>query len=79
MNVKEEIKAQIMGALEGANFPIETPEELLAAFPKGAETTCKAGNIEMTAGEAGKLLKAGDFPFKSAEEVADTIISRAGL
>ena len=33
----------------------------------------------MTAGEAGKLLKAEDFPFKSAEQVADTILKRAGL
>lgn len=35
MNVKEEIKSQIMGALKDTGFPIETPEELLAAFPKG--------------------------------------------
>ncbi|SHE28590.1 CRP/FNR family transcriptional regulator, anaerobic regulatory protein [Desulfofundulus australicus DSM 11792] len=60
-------------------FPIHTPEELLAAFPQGAETTCQAGGLKMTAGEAGKLLKAGDFPFKSAEEVAETIVDRAGL
>jgi hypothetical protein len=33
----------------------------------------------MTAGEAGKLLNADDFPFQSAEQVADTILSRAGL
>jgi hypothetical protein len=33
----------------------------------------------MTAGEAGKLLKATDFPFKSAKAVADVIVDRAGL
>ncbi|WP_027356770.1 MTH865 family protein [Desulfofundulus thermocisternus] len=79
MSVREAIKAQIIGALRGATFPIHTPEELLAAFPQGAETTCQAGGLKMTAGEAGKLLKAGDFPFKSAEEVAETIVNRAGL
>jgi hypothetical protein len=33
----------------------------------------------MTAGEVGKRLKAGDFPFKSAKAVADGIVKRAGL
>jgi hypothetical protein len=79
MSVKEEIHAQIVGALKGAKFPINTPEALLAAFPDGANTTCKVGDIKMTAGEAGKLLKGSDFPFKSAKQVADVIVQRAGL
>ena len=41
--------------------------------------TCQVGDLEMTAGEAGKLLKATDFPFKSAKAVADVIVDRAGL
>ncbi len=79
MTIRDEIHAQITGALAGAKFPIYTPESLLAAFPDGANTTCRAGGIEMTAGEAGKLLKASDFPFKSAKQVADVIVERAGL
>jgi hypothetical protein len=79
MSVRETIKIQIIGALKEATFPISTPEDLLAAFPLGAETTCRAGDIEVTAGEAGKLLQAGDFPFNSAEQVAETIVKRAGL
>ena len=79
MNVKEELYKQITGALADAKFPIATPEELIAAFPEGAATTCSAGTVKMTAGEAGKLLKASDFPFTSAKQVADTILGRAGL
>lgn len=79
MSVKDEIHAQIVGALKSAKFPIKTPEELLAAFPEGANTTCKAGDVKMTAGEAGKLLKGSDFPFRSAKQVADVIVQRAGL
>ncbi len=79
MSVKEEIHAQIVGALAGAKFPIETPEALLAAFPEGAETTCKADGVELKAGDAGKVLKPDDFPFKSAQGVADVIVDRAGL
>jgi len=79
VDVKKEIRAQIVGALKGAKFPIRTPAALLGAFPMGAETTCQAGSVKMTAGEAGKLLKPGDFPFKNAEQVADTIVKRAGM
>ena len=79
MNVKEELHKQITGALAGAKFPIATPEALIAAFPQGAATTCSVGTVKMTAGEAGKLLKPGDFPFKSAKQVADTILERAGM
>ena len=79
MSVKEEIRTQIVGALADAKFPIETPEELLASFPDGAETTCKSGDVELKAGDAGKVLTAQDFPFKSAQDVADVIVDRAGL
>ena len=48
-------------------------------MPNGAATKLKAGNAELTAGEAGKALKANDFPFKSAKQVADVIVQRAGL
>lgn len=77
MAVKDEIRSQIIGALAGAKFPINSPEELLAAFPQGAETTCKADGVELKAGDAGTVLKASDFPFKSAEDVANTIVDRA--
>jgi len=79
MSVKDEIHAQIVGALKNAKFPINTPGDLLAAMPQGAETKCKAGGIELTAGDAGKVLKASDFPFRSAQQVADVIVDRAGL
>lgn len=79
MNVRETIKSQIIGALENADFPISSPDELLAAFPLGADTTCQAGDLKVTAGDAGKLLKTDDFPFKSAEDVGETIVNRAGL
>lgn len=79
MSVKEEIHAQIVGALVGTRPPISTLEELLGSFPDGAETTCQSGDVELKAGDAGKVLNADDFPFKSSDEVADIILGRAGL
>ncbi|HOT07779.1 MAG: MTH865-like family protein [Methanosaeta sp. PtaB.Bin039] len=79
MTAKEEIRSQIIEALKGARFPINSPSDLLAALPYGADTRCRAGDVELSAGDAGKVLKASDFPFKSSEQVADTIVTRAGL
>ena len=79
MSIRETIKSQIIGALKGAEFPIVSPEKLIAAFPAGADTTCKAEGLEVTAGDAGKLLVASDFPFNSSEDVAETIVTRANL
>lgn len=79
MDVRSAIKSQIIHALKNAKFPIETPEALLGAFPNGADTTCQAGDVKIKAGDAGKVLKEDDFPFKSAEDVGETIVSRAGL
>lgn len=77
MDVKAEIISQISGALAGAQFPINTPEDLIAAFPNGADTTCECGDVKLRAGDAGGVLTPEDFPFKSAEAVAETIASRA--
>lgn len=79
MSVKEDIRSQIVGALAGADFPIKTPEDLFAALPDGPDTTCKSGDVELKASDAGQVLTADDFPFNSAEEVADTIVNKAGL
>ena len=79
MSAKEEIYSQIVGALEGANFPINTPEALFDAFPDGPDTTCKSGDIELKASAAGEVLTGDDFPFESAEDVASIIVERAGL
>jgi hypothetical protein len=79
MSVRDDIHGQIIAGLKDAKFPINTPGELLAAFPAGADTTCRSGDLAVTAGEAGKLLTSADFPFKNAKHVADTIVERAGL
>ncbi len=78
-SVKEQIHAHISECLVRAKFPIKTAAEFIAAFPNGAATSCNVGNIKMTAGDAGKLLRDTDFPFRSANSVADVIVSRASL
>ncbi|MEA4956541.1 hypothetical protein SDC9_07676 [bioreactor metagenome] len=79
MSVKEDIYEQIVGALEGADFPIKSPDELFNALPDGPNTTCKSGDVSLKASDAGEVLSEEDFPFESAENVASTIVNKAGL
>ena len=41
MSVKEDIHSQNLGGLANATSPIKTPEDLLAAMPKDADTTVR--------------------------------------
>ena len=77
MDVRSELKSQLVGALAGPRSLDREPQALLAAFPQGADTTCEAGDVKLRAGDAGTVPTAADFPFTSAEQVADTILSRA--
>ena len=56
MNVKEEVYEQILEILKDAKFPINTMEELIAALPEGLDTTCRIGDVEVTAKEAENLI-----------------------
>ena len=79
MTGRYDIHGLIVAGLKCAKFPMFTSKKLLAAFPAGADTTCRSGDLAVTAGEAGKLLTPADFPFRDAKQVADTIVDRAGL
>jgi len=79
MSVREEVYEQIIEILKDAKFPINTLEELIAALPEGLDTTCKIGDVEVTAAEARCLINDNDFPFKDAKQVADLMVERAGL
>ena len=76
MDVKKDMHEQIVKALPVNKFPIETLDAFLEAFPNGAETTYKSGDVEVKAGDAGNVLIAEDFPFKNPEDVADVIVRR---
>lgn len=79
MGVKEEVYEQILEILKDVKFPINTMDELIAALPEGLDTTCRIGDVEVTAREAQSLVTEKDFPFKDAKQVADLMVERAGL
>lgn len=79
MSSKEEIEKQIQATLKNAKFPINGPQELLTAFPGGANTIYKGDSIELTVEAAEKILKEADFPLESPKEAAKAIVTRTNL
>ena len=73
---KDEIHSQIVQTLENTSFPKKSYKEIIESLPEGVDTFYRAENIVLTAGAAEKFLKKTDFPFKTAEEVADVIVDR---
>lgn len=73
---REEIHSQIVQTLRNTIFPKNSFDELVESLPKGINTMYMADRIVLTAGAAEKFIKETDFPFKNAEEVADTIVKR---
>ncbi len=79
MDVKEAVKEQVKSAYQDADFPFSTYQELLAAFPCGADgNICLAGDITLTPDHA-KNLNPEHFPVATPEEAAELFIKMLGL
>ena len=72
---KDDLRQQFTDAFEGADFPVNSPMDLVPALPQGPGTTFESGEFSMTAMELNT--KAGgtqEFPYESVEELVDDIM-----
>ena len=72
----EEIRAQLVDAFEGADYPVSNPMEFLPALPNGPATTFESGDFSMSIMELQNASDGGDdrYPYHGPEEVANDII-----
>lgn len=72
---REELREQLVDAFEGADYPVNSPMDLVPALPEGPETSFSSGDFEMTAMELNT--QAGgkqDFPYDDVDELVDDIM-----
>lgn len=70
-----EIRAQLLEAFEGADFPAENQMDLVPALPNGPGTRFESGDVSFTAMEmAAKLGNHQEFPYSDAETLVDDIM-----
>ena len=73
---RDELREQMMDAFEGADYPINSPMDLVPALPQGPGTTFESGDFSMTARELNTKLGGGDFPYESAEAFVDDVMEQ---
>jgi len=72
---RDDLRQQFTEAFDGADFPVNSPMDLVPALPQGPGTTFESGEFSMTAMELNT--KAGgtqEFPYESVDELVDDII-----
>lgn len=81
MSIREELFQHWMVALKGVKFPVSSKQDVYAGLPKGSDGNLTyQGLVVCNVGELfEKFLKPTDFPLSSAEELANTILDRAGF
>ncbi|PSP38515.1 hypothetical protein BRD20_06415 [Halobacteriales archaeon SW_8_65_20] len=71
---KTELREQMTEAFGEAEYPINSPMDLVPALPDGPGTTFESGDFSMTAMELNTKLGGGEFPYDSVDEFVDDVL-----
>ncbi|MXR50808.1 hypothetical protein GRX03_04205 [Halovenus sp. WSH3] len=71
---KDDLREQFINAFEGADYPINSPMDLVPALPNGPSTSFESGDFSMTAMELNQTVSGGDFPYDDVESFVDDIM-----
>ncbi len=73
---KDDLRQQMIDAFEGADYPINSPMDLVPALPQGPGTKFESGDFSMTAMELNTKLGGGEFPYESPEAFVDDVMNQ---
>lgn len=71
---KDDLRQQFIDAFEGANYPINSPMDLVPALPDGPSTSFESGDFSMTAMELNTELSGAEFPYEDVESFVDDVM-----
>ena len=72
---QDDLRQQFVEAFEGADYPVNSPMDLVPALPQGPGTKFESDEFSMTAMELNT--KGGgsqDFPYDTVDDLVDDII-----
>lgn len=74
---EQEVKDQLVEAVEDGDYPINGPMELLPALPNGPATRVESGDFSITAMELTTKIPQGvlEFPYETPEAFADDVVA----
>jgi hypothetical protein len=71
---KEDLRQQFVEAFEGANYPINSPMDLVPALPDGPGTKFESEEFSMTAMELNTKLSGAEFPYEDVDSFVDEVM-----
>lgn len=73
---RADLRRQFVEAFEGADYPVNSPMDLVPALPDGPATKFESGDFSMTAMELNNLISGSDteFPYDSVGEFVDELM-----
>lgn len=75
MSETQDLRAQLVDAFEGADYPVHNQMDLVPALPDGPTTRFETDDVSFTAMDlATKLGGYQDFPYDDVDALADDVI-----
>ena len=71
---RDDLRQQFINAFEGAEYPINSPMDLVPALPDGPSTSFGSGEFSMTAMELNTELSGAEFPYEDVESFVDDVM-----
>lgn len=73
---RAELREQMIDAFGGADYPINSPMDLVPALPNGPSTKFESGDFSMTAMELNTKLGGGNFPYETVDDFVDDVLEQ---
>ena len=75
MTDRAEVREQFVEAFEDADYPVNSPMDLVPALPQGPGTTFEVGDVTITAMELNQEASGqGDYPYDSVDALVDDLM-----
>ena len=75
MTDRAEVREQFVEAFEDADYPVNSPMDLVPALPQGPGTTFEVGDETITAMELNQEASGqADYPYDSVDELVDALV-----
>ena len=72
---REAVREQFVAAFEGANYPVNSPMDLVPALPNGPATQFDIGEESITAMELNQRAQGeADYPYDSVDELVEALL-----
>jgi hypothetical protein len=72
---EENVRQQFTEAFEGADYPVNSPMDLVPALPNGPATQFEVGDESITAMELNqKAAGEADYPYETVDDLVDDLV-----